>query len=308
MNELDRFGGVAFDVRALDGLRREAKRSSPGALRAAAKQLEAMFVQMMMKSMREATLKDDLLHSQSSDMFTSMHDEQVAQSIAAGGQLGFGDLIVKQAGGDIKPAVISAAPREPYSSLHHTYTRTATGPLRLPAPVDFTPAGHSPDTFIRQLIRPAKVAAQQTGVHPHLILAQAALESGWGRREITTSDGKPSHNLFGIKASGDWQGKTTEILTTEYINGVKHKVRAAFRVYESYEHALSDYAKFLTKNPRYQRVLNTANPEMGARALQESGYATDPDYAGKLVNIIHKIKGSVQQGAAAYRHDLSKIF
>lgn len=308
MNELDRFRGAAFDVRTLDGLRREAKRASPGALRAAAQQLEAVFIQMMMKSMRDATFKDDLLHSQSSDMFTSMHDEQVAQNIAAGGQLGFAELIVRQAGGDTPPAVVSAPLREPFSLSQNVHARTATGPLRLPAPVDFTPAGQSSETFIRQLIRPAKVAAQQTGVHPHLILAQAALESGWGRREITTSEGKPSHNLFGIKATGDWQGKTTEITTTEYVNGVKHKVRAAFRVYESYEHALSDYAKLLTNNPRYQRVLNSANPEMGARALQESGYATDPAYASKLVSIIHKIKGSIQQGVSAYGNDISKIF
>ncbi|MGU3489797.1 glucosaminidase domain-containing protein, partial [Enterobacter bugandensis] len=95
---------------------------------------------------------------------------------------------------------------------------------------------------------------------PHLIMAQAALESGWGKREILTNDGKPSHNLFGIKATGDWQGKTTEITTTEYFNGVKRKVKAAFRVYDSLEHALTDYAKLLTRNPRYRQVANSDSP------------------------------------------------
>lgn len=306
MNAFDKLDQPAFDVRSLDTLKREAGRQTPGALKAAAKQLEGVFVQMMMKSMRDATFKDDLLHSQSAEMYTSMHDQQVAQDIAGSGQLGFADLIVRQLGGESDAPAVSTPGRDLLRP--GLASAPVTGPLRLPAPVSFAKPADGAHPFISRLLRPAQEAAQQSGLHPHLILAQAALESGWGKREIPAADGSPSHNLFGIKATGDWRGKTTEITTTEYINGVKQKVKAAFRVYDSYEHALSDYAKLLTKNPRYRGVVQSGSPEQGAKALQAGGYATDPAYAKKLIAIIQKVKGDIQQGVNAYRNDLDKIF
>lgn len=309
MKELDRFDRPAFDVRSLDVLKREAGRAAPGALKAAAQQMEGIFVQMMMKSMRDATIKGDLMSSQSSEMFTAMHDQQLAQNIAGSGQLGFANLIVRQLGGDGE-AVTPTPGRDPLAlpGASLSDARPATGPMRLPAPVSFAQPAEGAHPFIARLMRPAQAAAAQSGLHPQLILAQAALESGWGRREIPAADGKPSHNLFGIKATGGWEGKTTEITTTEYINGVKRKVKAAFRVYDSYEHALADYAKLLTKNPRYSNVVQSSTPEQGARALQAGGYATDPAYAKKLITIIQKVKGDIRQGVAAYQNDLSKIF
>lgn len=309
MKAFDKLDQPAFDVRSLDTLKREAGRAAPGALKAAAKQMEGIFVQMMMKSMRDASFKDDLMHSQSAEMYTSMHDQQVAQNIAGSGQLGFADLIVRQLGGDSEPAVSTPARDLSLPGLSASASApVARGPLRLPAPVSFAKPAEGAHPFISRLLRPAQEAAQQSGLHPHLILAQAALESGWGKREIPTADGSPSHNLFGIKATGNWKGKTTEITTTEYINGVKQKVKAAFRVYDSYEHALADYAKLLTKNPRYRDVAQSDSPEQGAKALQAGGYATDPAYAKKLITIIQKVKGDIKQGVDAYKNDLAKIF
>ena len=310
MSEFDKFDRPAFDVRGLDALKREAGKQSPGALRAAAQQMEGIFVQMMMKSMRDASFKNDLLSSQSSEMFTAMHDQQVAQNIAGSGQLGFADLIVRQLGGESEAREVTQPGRDldPTAGLLTRESHPATGPLRLPARVDFAKPAEGAHPFIARLLRPAQAAARESGLHPHLIMAQAALESGWGKREILTNDGKPSHNLFGIKATGDWQGKTTEITTTEYLNGVKRKVKAAFRVYDSLEHALTDYAKLLTRNPRYSRVMQSDSPEQGAKALQAGGYATDPAYARKLITIIQKVKGDIRQGAEAYQNDLSKLF
>ncbi|HDS9360493.1 TPA: flagellar assembly peptidoglycan hydrolase FlgJ [Enterobacter chengduensis] len=306
MNAFDKFDRPAFDVRSLDALKREAGRASPGALRAAAKQMEGIFVQMMMKSMRDATIKDELMSSQSAEMYTAMHDQQVAQNIAGSGQLGFADLIVRQLGGESDAPVVTAPGRD--FSRPGLSPVPATGPLRLPAPVSFAKPAEGAHPFISRLLRPAQEAARESGLHPHLILAQAALESGWGKREIPAADGSPSHNLFGIKATGDWRGKTTEITTTEYVNGVKQKVKAAFRVYDSYEHALTDYARLLTKNPRYRGVMQSGSAEQGAKALQAGGYATDPAYAKKLITIIQKVKGDLQQGVSAYKNDLDKIF
>lgn len=313
MNALDRLNKPAFDIRSLDGLKKDARHASPGSLKAAAQQMEGIFVQMMLKSMRDATIKDDLMSSQSADMFTAMHDQQIAQNIAGSGQLGFANMIVRQLGGESDnfstsppakdPISLPGAGAIPSSNLSRPIigtTRTTT-----PASVESTQGVHP---FISRLLGPVREVAQKSGLHPQLILAQAALESGWGKYEIPTSDGRPSHNLFGIKATGNWEGKTTEVATTEYINGIKRKMKAVFRVYDSYEHALTDYAKLLTKNPRYAGVARSASPELGAKALLASGYATDPAYAKKLIDIIHKVKGDIQKSVDTYKSDLNTLF
>jgi flagellar protein FlgJ len=313
MNAFGKMNSAAFDVRSLDVLKRDAGNNSPQALREAAKQMEGIFVQMVMKSMRDASFKGGLLESQASEMYTSMYDQQISQDIARKGQLGFADLIVRQMGGEESEPVkqIAAPGVSPYSlanassgpALAQTCP-TAVQPVQVVAAEQ---TGQS-EPFINRMLRPAMQAAQKSGIHPHLILAQAALESGWGKREILTAEGKPSHNLFGIKATGDWKGKTTEITTTEFINGEKRKVKAEFRVYDSYTDALADYTGLLKNNPRYARVVQSASPELGAHALQAGGYATDPAYAKKLINIIQKVKGNIDRGVQAYQNDLAKIF
>ncbi|MNS95194.1 Peptidoglycan hydrolase FlgJ [compost metagenome] len=134
----------------------------------------------------------------------------------------------------------------------------------------------------------AQAASAASGVPAPLILAQAALESGWGKREIRADDGTQSFNLFGIKADKGWKGATVETTTTEYIDGEPQKVRAKFRAYASYEEAFTDYARFITRNPRYANVLATADPAQAAHGLQRAGYATDPKYGEKLVRIMQK--------------------
>lgn len=315
MSEIDQFNTASWDLRSLDTLKLKAGgRESPQALRAAAKQMEGIFVQIMLKSMRDAGFKDGLMHSQASEMYTSMHDQQLAQDLAQKSQLGFADMIVRQMGGEPEEPAgraqrIAAPAPGPYSLTHAPVNASSVAATPQATPVSaVTAQSSSSQPFISRLLRPALQAAQSSGIHPHLILAQAALESGWGKREILTADSKPSHNLFGIKASGDWQGKTTEITTTEYINGTPQKIKAAFRVYDSYGEALSDYARLLKNNPRYQKVVQSSSAEQGAHALQAGGYATDPAYANKLINIIQQVKGNITQGVQAYKNDLSQLF
>lgn len=162
--------------------------------------------------------------------------------------------------------------------------------------------------FVARLSIPAKVASQQSGIPHQLIVAQAALESGWGQREIPTSDGTPSYNLFGIKAGGSWNGPVTEITTTEFEQGAAKKVKAKFRVYGSYVEAIADYVKLLTNNPRYADVAAARSPEQAAHALQRAGYATDPQYASKLVSVIQQMKSAGEQAVKAYTHDLKDLF
>ena len=120
------------------------------------------------------------------------------------------------------------------------------------------------------------------------MVAQAAHESGWGKREIKNADGSTSFNVFGIKAGGSWKGPVAEIVTTEYINGEPRKVVAKFRAYKSYEESFNDYARLMQNSPRYGQVVAQAStPEGFAQGLQKAGYATDPAYAEKLGRVIN---------------------
>jgi flagellar protein FlgJ len=144
--------------------------------------------------------------------------------------------------------------------------------------------------FVNRMLPHAMQASAASGVPPQLILGQAALESGWGKREINLPDGSNSYNLFGLKANSAWHGKVAEVMTTEYKNGVATKQVEKFRAYSSYAEAFNDYAAMLSSNPRYANVMQqTDNPSGMAQALQKSGYATDPKYADKLVSVMKQM-------------------
>ncbi|WP_029710907.1 flagellar assembly peptidoglycan hydrolase FlgJ [Serratia fonticola] len=306
--------GTAFDLRSLDTLKTAVKSDPSQGIHAVAKQMEGLFVQMMLKSMREASFKGGIMDSPQSNMFTSMYDQQISQDIASNGKLGFAELIVSQLTGEKVESGLHSdgLPVERSNNITHDRnvrmptvedisTRTDAAALRFAA-------GNGPQGFISRMLAPAMEAGRKSGIHHHLIIAQAALESGWGGREILTKEGKPSHNLFGIKATSNWKGETTEITTTEYINGVKQKVKDVFKVYSSYSAALADYTFLLNNNPRYKKIAEAPSPEIAAKALQSGGYATDPGYANKLIHIIQQVKNSGIKAVNAYKNDTSELF
>lgn len=305
--------GAAFDVRNLEALKLAAKHSPKQGITAAAKQMEGLFIQMMLKSMREASFKGGLFDNTQSQMFTAMYDQQISQDIATQGTLGFADLITRQMGGtDSSPASPPSAllMPVPINSLMPAPPVASSGGLPHNARYQQTEVMARPDndSFISRLLSPAREVARLSGIPHQPIIAQAALESGWGNREITTASGRPSHNLFGIKATPDWKGESTEVMTSEYIDGALRKVKASFRVYKNYVEALSDYAHFLTANPRYQNVINNVSIENAAHALQQGGYATDPEYARKLINIVHYVQNNLANSAAGYKKTLDELF
>lgn len=147
--------------------------------------------------------------------------------------------------------------------------------------------------FQNRMAQHAEEASRATGVPAHLMLGQAALESGWGKREIKAADGTASNNLFGIKATGSWNGKVVEAATTEYIHGVKQKRIEKFRAYDNYVDSFKDFANLMRNNPRYENVMaNLQNVNNYAQAMQKAGYATDPNYATKLASVIQKVSSS----------------
>ncbi|MFS2224017.1 flagellar assembly peptidoglycan hydrolase FlgJ [Pantoea sp. B65] len=314
MNDSQSLMNAAYDSRSLNELKRQAGNDPKGKALQVAKQVEGMFVQMMLKSMRDALPQDGMLNTSQTRMYTSMYDQQVAQQIGARG-LGLADTIVKQ----MTPAEApdESAGTQPMMLEKGFFTNLPSMELermvrravpKLPESSSVMRLSGDSSDFIASLTQPAQQASAASGIPHHLILAQAALESGWGQRQIMTRDGKPSYNLFGIKANSSWQGEKTEITTTEYENGVAKKVQANFRVYNSYAEALTDYVNLLSSNPRYAAVANASTAEQGAMALQAAGYATDPKYADKLVGMIQQFKSMGEKAVKAYSSDLSTLF
>lgn len=286
----DTTNNLAIDANNLTSLRTAAKQNSPEALKATAKQFEAMFVNMMLKSMRDATPQDGIGDSEQGKMFTSMLDEQLSQKIANRG-IGLADMLVRQMSGKNgvpgTPSGKAPSLTEPDAS-NKTQTNaldatkaSSNNPVKSQAP--------HVKAFQDTMRVHAEAASQATGIPAKFMLGQAALESGWGKHEIKTADGSASHNLFGIKATAGWSGKTVSAPTTEYIDGVPHTVMQKFRAYDSYGDAFKDYANMLASNPRYGNLIAKSQDATSfAQGLQKAGYATDPHYAAKLSTIINR--------------------
>lgn len=194
------------------------------------------------------------------------------------------------AGNDWIPAQANAAAKAPALSLANsdalTGRRIAQPPLA-PGKAAFS----SPQEFVATMLPMAEAAAEKIGVDPRYLVAQAALETGWGKSIIRTRDGDSSHNLFGIKSHGSWEGESARVLTTEYKEGKAVKEAASFRAYDSYAQSFDDYVSFLQNNGRYEKALSsTENPERFVKELQQAGYATDPNYARKISQIARKMQ------------------
>ncbi len=303
---------AAWDAQSLNDLKAKAGEDPAANIRPVARQVEGMFVQMMLKSMREALPKEGLFSSENTRLYTSMYDQQIAQQMTAGKGLGLAEMMVKQMTPE-QPLPAEEMPAGPMKFPLETVMSFQNKALKqmvqkaVPRNYDTLLPGDS-KTFLAQLSQPAQLASQQSGVPHHLILAQAALESGWGQRQIRRENGEPSYNVFGVKASGNWKGPVTEITTTEYENGEAKKVKAKFRVYSSYLEALSDYVGLLTRNPRYAAVTRAASAEQGAQALQDAGYATDPEYARKLTNMIQQLKSVSDKVSKTYSMSIDNLF
>ena len=267
-------GSLAIDGQNLDRLKLQSKQAPDQALKTVAKQFETVFLNMMLKSMREATPQEGVFDSEQTKMFTGMLDQQLAQSMADRG-VGLADIMVRQLTRNqqtLEAATAPAAPASPAAAIPSAYRSDVQ------------------QAFVDKMRPHAEQASRSTGIPAHLIMGQAALESGWGKREIMNADGSNSFNLFGIKANKGWNGKVAEVTTTEYHNGVASKQVESFRAYGSYTEAFKDYAKFLGDDPRYAGVLEQSDAKAFAQALQQAGYATDPRYADKLAGVIGSVR------------------
>jgi flagellar protein FlgJ len=299
-NKLSATNSLVADTTNLSALKAKAGADPRAAAREVSKQFESIFMNEIMKGMRATTLSSGMLDNASTTMGTEMLDQQFASQMS-GRPGGLSDAIMKQLE---RQMGLSPGPIPATGSANNT-----------PSPLSATPAAtRIPQSgaagFVQQHSEAARDAETATGVPAAFMVSQAALETGWGRKEIRNADGTASHNLFGIKAGANWKGPTTEVTTTEYVGGKAQKVTASFRAYNSYAESFADYAKLMRDSPRYRnavaqaktataatatgpagnvnRSVTTASAAAGfAQGLQKAGYATDPAYADKLTRVIN---------------------
>lgn len=309
------FGQInALDPNTLSGLRRLTKENSPEATREASRQFEALFLQQVLKAMRDASPRNSMFDSEESRMYQSMLDQQMSLQLATrGGGVGLAKVIERQLSANRETVAppenglpLDASIRRGFdaassSAATAASTRGAAVPAAIsaaplpavapsgiaPAGLPRMPAGAGPRAFVEKIWPEAVEASRVTGIPARFLVAQAALETGWGKHELKNADGSPSHNLFNIKAGRRWTGDTVNTVTTEYSNGVAGRENARFRAYGSYAESFQDYARLIRNNPRYAGVAGQDDAVAFARGLQSAGYATDPLYADKLARIIN---------------------
>jgi flagellar protein FlgJ len=280
---------LVADTKSLNALKAKAGVDPKSAAKEVAQQFESIFMNEVMKGMRATTLATGALDNASTAMATDMLDQQFAGQLS-GRPGGLSDVILKQLEGQMG---LNPGPIPSTTSANNT-----------PAPLSATPVQERiPQTgaagFVQQHADAAKQAEADTGVPATFMISQAALETGWGRKEIRNTDGSSSYNLFGVKAGANWKGATTDVSTTEYVNGKATRTVAKFRAYNSYAESFADYAKLMKETPRYANAVAKARGASRgggtvvaaaagfAQGLQRAGYATDPAYADKLTKVIN---------------------
>ena len=293
---------VYTDFSNFSSLKAKARANSPEALTKVAKQFESVFLQMILKSMRQASFGDAIFDSDQSNLYRDLYDKQLSIHLNRESGLGLAEVIAQQLGnpGAGKPASDSGRDLADYQANpiraifwsgpdDTSEPKSETGVSEPIAESTGNRPIHSQTDFIDRLRPHAVRAGRQLGVHPGILLAQAALESGWGQKSIRDPNGQESYNLFGIKADNRWKGPATVVSTLEYEGGIPRRQRARFRSYGGFAEGFQDYVRFIQNNPRYDDALNSAgNPRKYIQALQNAGYATDPDYATKVMTIFNQ--------------------
>jgi peptidoglycan hydrolase FlgJ len=264
------------DFQGIASLKNDAKTQAPTALKEAARQFESLFTQMLLKSMREANKsfgEDSLFGSDQADMYQDMFDDQIAMQMSKGKGLGLADMLVRQLQGGI-------------GNTAQTAETASSAPT-----ANRQPLTASKDDFLRTMRPHAEKAAREIGIDPDALLAQAALETGWGRSVPCNANGECSFNLFGIKAGSQWSGATVNVPTLEFESGIPVRKVERFRAYDSPADSFRDYAALIRDSSRYASARGAGdNVEAFASALQQGGYATDPQYAQKITAVADEVR------------------
>ncbi|WP_406666967.1 flagellar assembly peptidoglycan hydrolase FlgJ [Gallaecimonas sp. GXIMD1310] len=300
--------GLYTDLAGLDALRRGAQKNDKNALLNTARQFESLFVRQLLKTMRQANevfAKDSPFNSDTMKFYRDMQDQQLAVQLSQDGGLGLAKIIAQQLAPDGK-TLMPASALTPKDTIHSTVSLAPKSGQEMSLPVKAKPAVNrsrsvtsvehsnvkpvadsSPEAFVGSILPYARQAAAALGCSPAVLVAQAALETGWGRKVLSKADGDSSLNLFNIKAGNRWQGDSVKAVTLEYNGNQPKKETARFKAYDSLADSFADYVKLLQHSPRYQQALKWAKePARFLQELQGAGYATDPHYAQKILQVL----------------------
>lgn len=296
-----------MDIQGLASLRSHAREAPGAAISEVAGQFESLFVQMMLKSMRDATVDGGLFDSSQLDTYQQMFDQQISLELSQQGGVGLAEILVAQLGGGVgaEPVIDEVGNVQPLVSLERPPLRVQRDvPGLIPPVAERQPVtlaasatsatgknglASSPEEFVQAVWDDAVAAADELGLDPAVLVAQSALETGWGKKVIQAADGSSSFNLFGIKVGNGWRGDSSTVNTMEFRDGLAALEKAAFRVYGSLSTAFKDYVSFLKNNPRYQGALEKVSDSKAfLTELQQAGYATDPKYAEKILGILER--------------------
>jgi len=312
---------IYTDIQGLQNLKRAAREDASGATREVAQQFESLFVKMMLKSMRNANFGDKIFGSDQMDSYQDMYDNQMAMELSNGKGIGLADIIVRQLGGATKnenksqngdtenkvKQEYTLSPEDRKSIISRSILQSvaslkATAAVLNKQEIDKIPevdievkvnvekiknTFSTPAEFVKTLWPMAKKVSKESGISPHILIAQAALETGWGKAISTHADGKSSFNLFNIKADHRWDGDLVAKNTLEYKDGITEKQRATFRAYGSFEESFQDFITYISNEPRYKSAMDVVdNNSSFIKELHQSGYATDPLYAEKVMRVL----------------------
>lgn len=288
------------DLSSLDSIKSLGRDKDPEAILEVAKQFESFFIRELLKEMRKTVdvfASDNPLNSNEMQFHQQMYDQQLSLELSKNSGIGLAEVLASQLSNQYnldwsEPNKSSVALLE-LPKINRNSIESVPGYKNS---VEFQGAINKPDKdsfenksdFIQSLMPIARKVAQDLNVPANVLVAQAALETGWGKF-INSDNSASSFNLFNIKSDSRWKGDSVQVQTLEYQNGVAHKENASFRVYNSFEHSFTDYIDFIQSNPRYHKALSvTGSPEQYLTELQRAGYATDPNYASKIINILHQ--------------------
>ncbi|MGO3738117.1 MAG: flagellar assembly peptidoglycan hydrolase FlgJ [Marinomonas foliarum] len=306
------------DFSTLTDLKTKAQKDPDGALKDVAQQFESIFINMLLKNMRSTNeaIGGSLFSSAQTKQYQEMMDSQMSQSMAKSGGIGLSDALIRQYQTQQQARISSPEAKQRGDTdflnqvakqdlvriqalAHRASTefiesvqqevkqKNLSESVGEPSVSALSVVFGSPQEFVDNLWPHAQRAAEKLGVNPKAILAQAALETGWGKYPIAKEDGAASFNLFGIKADNRWQGDRAVVSTLEFRDGVAKRERAAFRAYDSFSQSFEDYTNFLSSSERYKDAIEAGDDaSMFAASLQKGGYATDPKYAEKIDSIL----------------------
>ncbi|GAB1258126.1 flagellar assembly peptidoglycan hydrolase FlgJ [Aurantivibrio plasticivorans] len=294
------------DLHALNKINQLGRDDQSAALKALSEQFESIFMSLMLKSMRQASVpfeEGGLFNSEDVKFYRDMYDQQLTLNLSNSGGIGLAEAFYNQMQNqfaDTQPQrsrhldTVLSTPAKATSTLGGDQLSSAKSqPLasditNAPLPsARFENYSGQPEDFVTSIYPFMQQAAKQLGVEPDVLVAQSALETGWGKYIATDGNGFSSNNLFNIKADQRWNGNVVNVSTIEFRHGVAERERASFRQYESIQDSVRDYVDFIRNNPRYDSALKATNSEEYIQSLQESGYATDPEYADKILKLLN---------------------